>query len=140
MKGNIMKVNRYLTMSALVTLMGLASTHALAQGEPMYKFLPSETVVDNVKTLLQSHGVDASAIEVNSDTHGVVQLSGQVSSKEQVETVTNLAKQAEGVYAVLGELRYTTGEVVPAPAPAGMDTVMDTPPAPGSAVEQMDAQ
>lgn len=135
-----MKMHRYLTMSALVALMGIASSSVLAQGEPMYKFLPSVTVVDNVKTLLQNHGVDVTAIEINADSQGVVQLSGQVSSKEQVDTVTNLAKQAEGVYAVLGKLRYRTGEVVPAPVPEAMGPVMDTPPAPGTAVEQSDAQ
>jgi len=55
-------------------------------------------------------------------------LSGEVASKQDVETVTQLAKQADGVYAVLGALRYSAGEAVPAPVPAGLDPVMDSTP------------
>lgn len=147
-KGNIMnKMNRYLAMSTMIALLMGGSANALAAGvlakaEPMYNFLPSDTVVDNVKNTLQTNGVDVSNIQVDADAQGVVQLSGEVASKQDVETVTTLAKQADGVYAVLGALRYSTGEVVPAPVPAGLDPVMDAPAAgpESEQPQQIDAQ
>jgi len=149
-KGNIMnKMNRYLAMSSMVALLiggsaAVSAAELVAKTDPMYRFLPSDTVVDNVKNILQTHGVDAANIQVDADAQGVVQLSGEVGSKQDVETVTQLAKQADGVYAVLGALRYSTGEVVPAPVPAGLDPVMDAPAAGAEGVqpesEQIDAQ
>lgn len=129
-----------LTSSVFAALLFVASTHVMAaKGDPMYKFLPSDTLVDNVKNNLQSHGVDVSSIQVDADAQGVVQLSGEVASKRDVENITQLAKQADGVYAVLGALRYETGEVVPAPVPEGLDPVMEAPAA-GAETQQMDAQ
>lgn len=133
-----MHMNRDLILAGLLTLSLATSTHVLAKGEPMYNFLPSDTVVENVKTTLQNHGVDVSAIQVDADAQGVVQLSGEVGSKQEVETVTQLSKQADGVYAVLGALRYSTGESIPAPVPEGLDPVMDSqPPAAGLESKEM---
>jgi len=127
------KMNRYLAMSTIIAALAGGSTaisaaELVAKSDPMYRFLPSDTVVDNVKNNLQTHGVDASSIQIDADAQGVVQLSGEVASKQDVETVTQLAKQADGVYAVLGALRYSAGEAVPAPVPAGLDPVMDSTP------------
>lgn len=124
-----MKINHYLTMSSMLVAMLGASADVLANGEPMYHFLPSDTVIDNVKSNLQNHGVDVSVIQVDADAQGVVQLSGEVASKQDVEAVTQLAKSSEGVYAVLGSLRYGTAEPVAAPVPEGLDPVLDSQPA-----------
>lgn len=132
----MMTMNRYLIHSALIAALLAASAPVMAKGEPMYHFLPSDTVVNNVKTSLQNQGIDISAVQVDADAEGVVQLRGEVSSKQDAEAVTKLAKQSEGVYAVLGSLRYETGEVVAAPAPAGLDPMME---APAAGTEPMDA-
>lgn len=135
------KMNRYLISSLCSAALLLGSASVFAKGEPMYKFLPSDTVVDNVKNNLQSHGVDVSNIQVDADAQGVVQLRGEVASKQEVESITQIAKQSDGVYAVLGALRYETGEVVPASVPEGLDPVMDAPAAGSEATQQqMDAQ
>lgn len=134
------KMNRYLISSVFSGILLVASTQVMARGEPMYNFLPSETVVDNVKSTLQNHGIDVSTIEVNVDAQGVVQLTGEVGSKQQVEKITQLAKEADGVYAVLGELRYETGEVVPAPMPEGMDPTMEAPAAGNENHSQVEMQ
>lgn len=134
-----MKMNRKLIMHGLMACSLFVSHAVLAQGEPIYHFLPSDTVIENVKSHLQSHGVDTTAIEVDADAQGVVQLQGEVASKQAVETVTQLAKEAPGVYAVLGALRYGAGEPVPAPVPEGLDPVMDAAPAAGPEVSD-DAQ
>jgi hypothetical protein len=121
------KMNRYLVSSVFSGILLVSGAQAMAKGEPMYDFLPSDTVVDNVKNNLQSHGVDVSAIQVDADTQGVVRVRGEVASKQEVESITQIAQQSDGVYAVLGSLRYETGEVVPAPVPGGLDPVMDAP-------------
>ncbi len=130
------KMNRYLVSSVLSGMLLLSGPQAMAKGEPMYDFLPSDTVIDNVKNNLQSHGVDVSNLQVDADAQGVVQLRGEVASKQEVESITQIAKQSEGVYAVLGALRYETGEVVPAPVPEGLDPMMDAPAAGNEATQQ----
>lgn len=128
------KMNRYLVSSVLSGMLLLSGPQAMAKGEPMYDFLPSDTVIDNVKNNLQSHGVDVSNLQVDADAQGVVQLRGEVASKQEVESITQIAKQSDGVYAVLGALRYETGEVVP-------DPMMDAPAAGNEATQQqIDAQ
>lgn len=145
----MIKMNRYLAMSSMVAVLvggsaAVSAAELVAKNDAMYHFLPSDTVVDNVKNILQTHGIDAASIQVDADAQGVVQLSGEVGSKQDVETVTQLAKQADGVYAVLGALRYSAGEAVPAPVPEGLDPVMDAPAAGANseqpATEQIDAQ
>lgn len=135
------KMNRYLIANVLSGMLLLSGAQAMAKGEPMYDFLPSNTVIDNVKTNLQSHGIDVSNLQVDADAQGVVQLSGEVASKQEVESITQIAQQSDGVYAVLGALRYETGEVVPAPVPEGLDPMMDAPAADSEATQQqIDAQ
>ena len=134
------KMNRYLMSSVLSGILMVSGAQAMAKGEPMYDFLPSDTVVDNVKTTLQNNGIDVSNIQVDADAQGVVQLTGEADSKQQVEKITRLAQEADGVYAVLGELRYETGEMVPAPMPAGMDPAMESPAAGNETQSQMDTQ
>lgn len=134
------KMNRYLVNSIISGLLLVGSAQVMAKGEPMYNFLPSDTVVDNVKSTLQNHGIDVSTIQVDVDAQGVVQLTGEADSKQQVEKITQLAKEADGVYAVLGALRYETGEVIPAPMPEGMDSTMDAPAAGNETHSQTDAQ
>jgi len=143
------KMNRYLmtTLFATSLLLGGSSAFA-ANGEAMYKFLPSDTVVDNVKNTLQSHGIDVSALQVDADAQGVVQLKGEVASKQEVENITQIAKQADGVYAILGAMRYETGDVVPVSSPEALGNTMEAPAAgteaPAAAADtqppQMDAQ
>lgn len=119
------------SFTLMTALMGM-NTSALAANEAQYHFLPTDTVVNNVKTSLESHGIDPSAINIDSDTEGVVKLSGEVASKQQAEIVTRLAMHSDGVYAVLGDLRYDsqTKQVsdTPAEVPAGIDPVMDSAP------------
>lgn len=136
------KMNRYLIANVLSGMLLLSGAQAMAKGEPMYDFLPSNTVIDNVKTNLQSHGIDVSNLQVDADAQGVVQLSGEVASKQEVESITQIAQQSEGVYAVLGALRYETGEVVPTSSvPEGLDPMMDAPAAGSEATQQqIDAQ
>lgn len=135
------KMNRYLINSVVITALLAGSATVMAKGEAaMYNFLPSDTVVTNVKNSLQNQGIDVSAIQVDADAQGVVQLSGEVASKQEAETLTKLAKQADGVYAVLGSLRYETGEVVAAPMPEGMDPVMEAPAAGNTQHEPMNTQ
>ncbi|MFD0912009.1 BON domain-containing protein [Methylophilus luteus] len=103
----------YMTAGALISLLLSANVNAALPGaEPMYKFLPSDTVVQNVKTNLQSHGIDTTNLQVDSDAKGVVQLSGLIASKQDAEVATQIAKQSDGVYAVLGQWRY---ELAPVP-------------------------
>ncbi|HSI46458.1 MAG TPA: BON domain-containing protein [Methylophilus sp.] len=118
----------YMTAGALISL--LMSTPVISApgntvpgSEPMYKFLPSDTVVENVKTSLQNHGIDTSALQVDSDAKGVVQLSGLVASKQDAEVATQIAKQSDGVYAVLGQWRYESAAV-----PVGSDAAMENAP------------
>ncbi|MFD1123579.1 BON domain-containing protein [Methylophilus flavus] len=101
----------YMTAGVLVSMLMSANVHAVPAAEPMYKFLPSDTVVENVKTSLQSHGIDTSNLQVDSDAKGVVQLSGLVASKQDAEVATQIAKQSDGVYAVLGQWRYELAAV-----------------------------
>lgn len=118
----------YMTAGALISVLMSAPVNAVPASEPMYKFLPSDTVVENVKTSLQNHGIDTSALQVDSDAKGVVQLSGLVASKQDAEVATQIAKQSDGVYAVLGQWRYES-----APVPVGSDAAMEkTPQATGN--------
>ena len=110
----------YMTAGILVSMLMSANVNAVPSAEPMYNFLPSETVVENVKTSLQNHGIDTSALQVDSDAKGVVQLSGLVASKQDAEVATQIAKQSDGVYAVLGQWRYES-----APVPVGSDAAME---------------
>jgi hypothetical protein len=112
-KGSIMKNTKfYMTAGALVSLLLSANVNAVPAAEPMYNFLPSDTVVENVKNNLQTHGIDTTKLQVDSDAKGVVQLSGLVASKQDAEVATQIAKQSDGVYAVLGQWRY---ELAPVP-------------------------
>lgn len=131
------KTNFYLNSGILIAALLGTSASALAadirtNNEPMYNFLPSDTVEQNVKNSLQSHGIDTSALQVNSDAKGVVQLSGLVGSKQDAEVATQVAKEADGVYAVLGAWRYELA-AVPADSPAAME---NSTPASGSAESQ----
>jgi hypothetical protein len=119
------KTNFYLTTGLLMaSLLGASATATAAdvvnRNEAMYKFLPSDTVVQNVKTSLQSHGIDTSTLQVDSDAKGVVQLSGLVGSKQDAEVATQIAKESDGVYAVLGQWRYELA-AVPADSEAAME-------------------
>lgn len=119
------KTNFYLQSGLLIAALLGGSAHLSAaevanRNEAMYKFLPSDTVVQNVKSSLQSHGIDTSALQVDSDAKGVVQLSGLVASKQDAEVATQIAKEADGVYAVLGQWRYELA-AVPADSPAAME-------------------
>jgi hypothetical protein len=124
------KTNFYLTTGLLMaSLLGASATATAAdvvnRNEAMYKFLPSDTVVQNVKTNLQSHGIDVSTLRVDSDAKGVVQLSGLVGSKQDAEMATKIAQQSEGVYAVLGEWRYELA-AVPSDSAAAMESSTST--------------
>lgn len=94
---------------ACLLLAALALYHApgWARGEAAYHFLPSETVIDNVKTRLQDHGIALSDVSVSADKLGVVTLQGEVASKRQAALAATLAQHTEGVYAVMAELRYS---------------------------------
>lgn len=117
------KVNNILLSSVLTSILLVASADVMAKGEPMYDFLPSDTVKENVTNNLQVHGVDMSALHVNVDEQGVVRLSGEASSKQQVESITRIVKGTEGVYAVLGNMRYQSASTMP----NGLDTTMESP-------------
>jgi hypothetical protein len=115
-KGRIMKkANVSLAGGILIATLVCASANVsaaeLSRGEPMYNFLPGDTVVQNVKTSLQNNGIDASSLTVDADAKGVVQLSGLVGSKQDAEAAASAAKQADGVYAVLGSWRYETAAI-----------------------------
>lgn len=125
------KSNQYLAGFSLIAALMVVNTDVLAANEAQYHFLPTDTVVNNIKTSLESHGIDPSSMHIDVDTEGVVKLSGEVASKQQADIVTRLTMHADGVYAVLGDLRYDTPalESSEAPAvPAGMDPVMDSVP------------
>lgn len=115
----------YMTAGVLVSMLMSANVNAVPSAEPMYNFLPSDTVVQNVKTSLQSHGIDTSTLQVESDAKGVVQLSGLVASKQAAEVATQIAKQSDGVYAVLGQWRYELA-AVPADSDAANPSAADT--------------
>lgn len=125
------KTNVYLKSGVLVAILMCASTSGLAadlpRSEPMYNFLPGDVVVQNVKTSLQNHGIDASSLQVDADAKGVVKLSGPVGSKQDAETATNIAKEAEGVYAVLGQWRYESAAIPVSEA----DTLIENEPSAG---------
>ena len=134
------KTNFYLAGGVLVAVLMGASVNALAADvvnrsstEPMYNFLPSDTVIQNVKTSLQSHGVDTSALQVDSDAKGVVKLSGLVGSKQDAEMATQIAKQSDGVYAVLGEWRYESAAIPVSEA----NTIMENEPTASGTETQM---
>ncbi len=132
------KINHYMAGFTLITALMMVNTDVLAANEAQYHFLPTDTVVNNVKTSLESHGIDSSNMNIDADTEGVVKLSGEVASKQQAEIVTRLAMHAEGVYAVLGDLRYDSQQMGSSEAPAvppGMDPVMDNVPAEESSTQ-----
>lgn len=109
------KTNTYLVNGVLVAILMCASASGLAadlpRSEPMYNFLPDDIVVQNVKTSLQNHGIDTSSLQIDADAKGVVKLSGLVGSQQDAETATHIAKEAEGVYAVLGQWRYESAAI-----------------------------
>ncbi|HSH86184.1 MAG TPA: BON domain-containing protein [Methylophilus sp.] len=124
------KTNYYLSSGVLVAALLGASANAMAVdvvNTPMYNFLPSDTVVQNVKNNLQTHGIDTSTLQVDSDAKGVVQLSGLVGSKQDAEVATQIAKESDGVYAVLGQWRYELAAV-----PVDSDAAMMEKSAPAS--------
>ncbi|MDP8568299.1 BON domain-containing protein [Methylophilus aquaticus] len=127
------KINHYVVGFTMIAALMSVNTDVLAASDAQYHFLPTDTVVSNVKTTLESHGIDASTITIDSDTEGVVKLSGEVASKQQADIVARLAMHSEGVYAVLGDLRYdsqTDGNSnVSATVPSGIDPVMEHTPA-----------
>lgn len=129
------KTNFYLSSGVLIAALLGASANVVAadtrtSSEPMYNFLPSDTVEQNVKTSLQSHGIDTSSLQINSDAKGVVQLSGLVASKQDAEVATQIAKESDGVYAVLGAWRYELA-AVPADSPAASPAAEGISPASG---------
>ena len=119
----------YLTGYVLATLLMVASLDALAVSEVQYQLLPTDTVVNNVKSDLQNHGIDPAAINVEADDRGIVKLSGAVASQQEALAATRVAMKSAGVYAVLGALRYEgqasevsrPAEITPEAAPALMD-------------------
>lgn len=126
----------YMTAGALVAMLMSANVNAVPSADPMYKFLPSDTVVENVKTSLQNHGIDTSKLQVDSDAKGVVQLSGLVASKQDAEVATQIAKQSDGVYAVLGQWRYELAAV-----PVDSDAAQEkSSPASGAEATQSETQ
>ena len=132
------KTNLILSSGLLMAaLLGGSATafaaDAVNRSEAMYNFLPSETVVQNVKNNLQTHGIDSSALRVDSDAKGVVQLSGLVGSKEDAEMATKIAQQSEGVYAVLAEWRY---ELAAVPSDSAAATVQPAPESSSSESQQ----
>lgn len=135
------KTNTYLTSGVLVAMLMCGSATALAaelpRSEQMYNFLPGDVVVQNVKTSLQNHGIDASSLQVNADAKGVVTLSGLVDSKQDAETATHIAKETEGVYAVLGEWRYESAAI---PVSEAQTLIEGEPTASGNEGSQSDMQ
>lgn len=133
------KMNRHVAMCVLASALLSVGGQTFASDEPLYNFLPTATVIENVKANLQNHGIDSSNIQVNADAKGIVELSGQVGSKQEADTVAKVVKQSEGVYAVLAALRYQGTDAsdtapVPADLPAGMEPAMN------SDSEQMDIE
>ncbi len=127
------KTNFYLSSGVLIAALLGASVNVLAAdvvNTPMYNFLPNDVVEQNVKTNLQNHGIDTSALQVNSDAKGVVQLSGLVASKQDAEVATQIAKESDGVYAVLGAWRYELA-AVPVDSPAASPSAEGISPASG---------
>lgn len=122
-----MKTANILASGVLVSMLLGVSAHAASRSEPMYNFLPSDTVIENVKTSLQNHGLDTSSLQVEADAKGVVQLTGQVGSKQDAERATEIAKEAEGVYAVLGQWRYVAPDAEPIPV-SEADSMIDAAP------------
>lgn len=130
------KINNVLLSSILTSLLLVASAEVMAQGEPMYNFLPSDTVKEKVSYNLQVHGVDMSALDVKVDEQGVVRLSGEAYSKQQVETITRIVQGTEGVYGVLGNMRYMTASAML----TGLDSTMESPAAGNAKGEQSSVQ
>ncbi len=102
---------------AVISTLIATSTSAFALPEAQYQFLPTDTVVNNVKTDLQTQGIDPAAIQIEANADGVVTLSGTVDSKQQADTVSALVMKTAGVYAVLSALRYNDGAPIVIEAP-----------------------
>lgn len=123
--------NQFMAGFSLIAALTVVNTDVMAANEAQYHYLPADTVVNNVKTSFERHGIDPTGMHIDADTEGVVKLSGEVASKQQADIVNRLAMHAEGVYAVLGDLRYDTPALESSEAPAvlpGMDPVMDSVP------------
>lgn len=99
-------------------LVGAASTVLLfsvaghAQTNEMYQYLPADTVVQQLKQQFQSQGIDAEKLSIAVDTQGLVTVSGEVASKAQADALRQLAMHTAGVYGVIGEVRYASGDPV----------------------------
>jgi hypothetical protein len=90
-----------------VTLGLLAASTAFAnQSEPMYQYLPAEVVKQNIETTLSQHQIDASNLDIQIDSQGIVNASGNVGSKQEAENITKIIQDSQAVYGVFGKFIY----------------------------------
>ena len=91
----------------LVALGLFASSVAFANNsEPTYQYLPPDVLKANIETSLNSHQIDTTQLDIQVDDKGIVNASGDVTSKEQAENITKIIQDTQSVYAVFGKFVY----------------------------------
>jgi osmotically-inducible protein OsmY len=98
----IQRATSLLSIIAVAGLMGCAST---ATSESTGQYIDDTTITTKVKAAILEQPTLKSA-EINVETFkGVVQLSGFVSSQDNVITAMNTAKSVKGVSSVKNDMR-----------------------------------
>lgn len=96
------KVKSLLLVSTLLMSLGLMPIAGLAaDGDPISTKVGDSVVTTKVKAAFAKDKlVSASDIKVETDNHGMVQLSGTAKSKLEAEQAIKLAKSVKGVTSV----------------------------------------
>jgi osmotically-inducible protein OsmY len=104
-KSRPLFLTKYLPVFILASA-GFLSSTSYAGADLGYQYLPVEQVESNIKASLSAHEINTDALNISSDDQGVVNISGNVASKEQADLIVKIAQTNTGVYAVLGQLSY----------------------------------
>lgn len=71
-----------------------------------YNYIPADTLKSSIEDNLRAHQIDLSSLEIDVNDKGAVNVFGDVDSKKAADTITQLIKEKQGVYALYSELSY----------------------------------
>lgn len=105
-KGNIMKIN--LKSLLIIGALSIPVAAFAAEGDPVATKLGDAVITTKVKAeFAKDKNVSASDIKVETDSNGLVQLSGTAKTQAEADKAVMLAKNIKGVTSVKNEIVVT---------------------------------
>lgn len=71
-----------------------------------YNYVPADALKSSIENNLRAQQVDLSGLEIDVNDKGIVNVIGDVDSKQAADTITHVIKEKQGVYALYSELSY----------------------------------